>query len=449
LAQIYLSSLDDKTTPKAVKRALKLFRKQSSGSTEDQKREVLDQAYEEAMERINEQKPGFRQLAKNVLSWITCAKRPLTTLELQHALAVEVNDSKLDEDNFVQVEAMASVCAGLITIDKESSIIRLVHYTTQEYFERTQKRWFPDAEMDITKACVTYLSFDTFKTGFCVTDDEFETRLQDNALYHYAARNWGHHARRASIAAEQSILSFLESESKLSACTQAMIASKWYSSHSNYSQEVPRHMTGVHVAACFGLEQAVDALINRSHPPYLSDSYGRVPLSWAAENGHEAVVKQLLEKGAELESKDSYYGRTPLSWAAVNGHKAVVKQLLEKGAELESKDSYYGRTPLSWAADRGHEAVVELLFEQGAELESKDSYYGRTPLSWAAERGHEAVVKLLLATGKVDINLKDSGYGWTPLSWAAENGHEAVVKLLLDQGAEVESKDNLGQTPLW
>jgi ankyrin repeat protein len=40
----------------------------------------------------------------------------------------------------------------------------------------------------------------------------------------------------------------------------------------------------------------------------------------------------ILEKGAELESKDDKYRRTPLSWAAENGHEAVVKLLLEKGA---------------------------------------------------------------------------------------------------------------------
>jgi len=57
------------------------------------------------------------------------------------------------------------------------------------------------------------------------------------------------------------------------------------------------------------------------------------------------VVKLLLEKGAELESKDKY-GRTPLSYAAWNGHEAVVKLLLEKGAELGSTDEHC-QTPLS------------------------------------------------------------------------------------------------------
>jgi ankyrin repeat protein len=52
--------------------------------------------------------------------------------------------------------------------------------------------------------------------------------------------------------------------------------------------------------------------------------------------GREAVVELLLEKGADVESKDRL-GRTPLLCAAINGHEAVVKLLLEKGANLEFK----------------------------------------------------------------------------------------------------------------
>jgi ankyrin repeat protein len=43
-------------------------------------------------------------------------------------------------------------------------------------------------------------------------------------------------------------------------------------------------------------------------------------------------MKLLLEKGVKLKSKDNKYNRTPLSWAAENGHETVVKLLLEKGA---------------------------------------------------------------------------------------------------------------------
>lgn len=68
----------------------------------------------------------LRQISSTKQS--TCAKRPLTTLELQHALAVEVGESELDEENFPEIEDMVSVCAGLVTVDEECGIIRLVHY---------------------------------------------------------------------------------------------------------------------------------------------------------------------------------------------------------------------------------------------------------------------------------------------------------------------------------
>ena len=56
------------------------------------------------------------------------------------------------------------------------------------------------------------------------------------------------------------------------------------------------------------------------------------------------------------------------------GDEAVVKLLLEKGADLDSKDNN-GRTPLSWAARNGHDALVKLLFEEGADLDPKDTLW--------------------------------------------------------------------------
>jgi ankyrin repeat protein len=60
---------------------------------------------------------------------------------------------------------------------------------------------------------------------------------------------------------------------------------------------------------------------------------------WAVRNGHEAIFKILLEKGAEVDSNDKY-GQMLLLWAAENGHEAIVKILLEKGAEVDSKNKY-------------------------------------------------------------------------------------------------------------
>ena len=116
------------TSPKAIRTALK---KLSAGS------EALayDCAYNRAMERITGQGPDSKDLAMRVLWWIAFTTRPLTTLELQHALAVEIGERAIDEENLPEIEDMVSVCAGLVTVDEESGIIRLVHYTTQKYFE--------------------------------------------------------------------------------------------------------------------------------------------------------------------------------------------------------------------------------------------------------------------------------------------------------------------------
>jgi len=133
----------------------------------DKGREGLEQTYEQAMERINDHRKGYRELVKQILEWIVHARRPLSIAELRHALAVWPHTMKLDEDFFPSIQVLRSVCAGLVAIDRESNIVRLVHYTTQEYFEQTQKRWFLHAETNITITCVRYLSFSALKSGFC------------------------------------------------------------------------------------------------------------------------------------------------------------------------------------------------------------------------------------------------------------------------------------------
>ena len=433
LAQLHLHSLKGKRAPTAVRDALK---KLPTGS------EAYDRAYSDAIERIEGQLSDQAELAKEVLSWITCAKRPLTTLELQHALATKANQTEFDVGNKPDIEDIVSVCAGLVTVDEEGGIIRLVHYTTQEYLERTQKEWFPTAEFDITASCVTYLLFSVFENGPCSTDSRFEERMLLNPLYDYATHYWGQHARQAS-SLHPKVLEFLQCKTKVEAAAQAMLARKTYSYHNRYSQEVPGQMTGLHLAAYFGITESVAKVLQNASVDS-KDTEDRTPLSYAAEGGHAAVVKQLLEARADVELKD-INGRTPLMYAAVGGHLAVVKQLLKTGANIESK-SERSRTSLSYTAVKGHSAIIKQLLKAGADVESKNKG-GRTPLLYAAEEGHSAVIKQLLEAG-ADFEWKDNK-DRTPLSYAAEKGHLVVVKQLLETGADIESKDWDHLTPLW
>ncbi|KAF7554286.1 hypothetical protein G7Z17_g3000 [Cylindrodendrum hubeiense] len=439
LAQIYLDLLNDKVTRNAVLGELERMNKQkkaSGGNMDD----VLNKAYDTVMDRINGQKLGLKELAIQVLSWISCAKRPLNTSELQHALATKTGRSELDHGDQVQIGDMVSVCAGLVTVDEHSNIIRLAHYTTQGYFDRKRDTLFQNPEASITRVCVTYLSLNSFERGFCPSDEEFEKRIRLNAFYDYAANHWGNHARDGPGLCQE-VIDFLGSKKKVESSSQALMVMKLYPAE-DYSQDVPTNMTGLHLIAYFGIINGAELLISAENVN-LVDSWGRTAISYATEKGHEAILKLLIDKGADIESENES-GRTPLSWAAENGHDGVVRLLLDEGVDIESEDEY-SRMPLSWAAENGHEAVIKLLLDKGADAGTWNDY-GNTPLLEAAQNGHEAAVKLLLDKG-ADANVTDN-YGWAPLFWAASGGYEAVITLLLDKGVDVESKDQYGQMPI-
>ncbi|KAJ6009169.1 hypothetical protein N7522_004185 [Penicillium canescens] len=420
LARLHLRSLIGMKSPKAIEIALKKLPKGS---------DAYDYAYDEAMERIKGQVPACRKTAEWTLKWITFAKRQLSVPELQHALAVEVGETEFDACNISRKAYILSICAGLVTVDEESNIIRLVHYTTQEYFERTRHDLFENAEADLSKRALSNIGW-------------FLERLELNKFYDYSANHWGHHAREASSLCPE-VTDFLNCEPKIDASSQAFL---YYGFHNDARFVKNPGMTGLHLASVFGIGEAIKIMLHQGAEINAADQDGRTPLSWAAENGHELVVKLLINNAARLETKDDTLRQTPLSLAAVYGYDLVVKLLLDKGARLETTDDEFGQTPLSLAAEHGHDLVVKLLLDKGADLETKDDALKQTPLSFAAENGYYLVVKLLIDKGAC-LDTKGK-YGQTPLSLAAVSGYDLVVKLLLDNGADPGIKDDEGQTPL-
>ena len=398
-----------------------------------------DSIYEQTMDQINSQSDKSQiQLANRVLSYLVLAKRNLSVNELIEALAIQPGIGEIDSLWKRRSETLSEVCRGLVVIDDNSCIIRLAHLTLQDYLTRKLPDIY-EMKKEICLACITYLSFDAFKEGPCRNRRSLADRTRTHQFLYYAAHQLSahlHELNEGAIFSEEIRRLVASRESSESYLQVLFNKGRWDSSY-------PSGTSSLHISVLLGHEAVVELLLEKGADVDSKDDTGRTPLSWAAENGHEAVVKLLLEKGADVSSKDKY-GQTPLSWAAENGLEMVMKLLLEKGADVDSKDKD-GQTPLSWAAENGQEAVVKLLLEKGADVDSKGDT-GRTPLSWAAEKGHEAVMKLLLEKG-ADVDSKDNT-GRTPLSWAAENGHEAVMKPLLEKGADVDSRSNTGQTPL-
>lgn len=322
LAQLHLNSLIGKRSPKAIRSALE-------GLSSDT--EKYESAYDDAMKRIQGQVHDQSEMAIQVLAWITCAKRPLTTIELRTALAVEIGQSEFDPENMPDLTDMVSVCAGLVTVDEESDIIRLVHYTTQEYFERTQATWFPRAHHDIGRICISYLSLDVFAVESWLMKTELDAHLSINLhdfqcnhpLLVYAGHFWGHHVNTRVHSddletSDDQIIEFLSDVSKVDCCVRTLL---WYElpSHSyyqyrylrtrGYSRGYPvsssRLATGLHLAVWFSMPRVIEKMISRGWPVDSKDSSGRTPLFWAACFGLSDIVSLLLEAGADPVMKDN------------------------------------------------------------------------------------------------------------------------------------------------
>ncbi|KAL8330684.1 hypothetical protein RB593_001600 [Gaeumannomyces tritici] len=402
---------------------------------------------------------GMAPDSLNLIQWIGFSTRPLTTDELQWAMAVDPDGTQKSlegcqlSDDFTNDKIdtrITDMSRGLAEIVPSSGVqvVQLIHQSVKDFVEKgglvldsSSTLAIAMAHHRLFKVCIRYLEMEDI--GQSTT---YEPR--DFPLLHYATTSWVTHAKQSgTINAGQDMGSFdWPSKAFLKRWVRIYQKLEWHSS------DCPAEGTSlVHILSRYGMAGALKVILQKEGHIIIDtkDGVGRTPLSRAARKGYRAVLKQLPAIGkVDVDRKDKY-GRTPLSLAAKNGREAVVKLLLGTGkVDVDSKDKY-GQTPLSLAAKNGREAVVKLLLGTGkVDVDSKDNNR-RTPLSWAAKNGHEAVVKLLLGTGKVDVDSNDNYYGQTPLSWAAENGHEAVVKLLLDAGkVDADSKDKDGQTPL-
>lgn len=137
------------------------------------------------------------------------------------------------------------------------------------------------------------------------------------------------------------ILNFLQSNGKLSTCAWILMAPSCETSRAT-------QLTGVHLTAYHGLFKSLTELLQQGHSPDIKNYHGRTPLSWASRNGHEAVVRLLLNTpGVDRMLEDSILRMIPLTQAAAREHDKVVKLLVNQhGIHPDSRDKN-GITPLS------------------------------------------------------------------------------------------------------
>lgn len=350
LARLHMDSLSMAITPGSARRILSDL--PSSYST----------TYGQTMNRIAAQYPEDVRLAYGVLSWTTFSLRPLTVDELRQALSVRREHKDIDVLEFPDEELLTAVCAGLVIIDHETRMIRLVHKTTQEFFIKNgSKTYFQNLNNTFTSVCISYLRFDRFRSGPSETQEQYDEFLRKYKFYTYAARFWGDHARgQSEDDLQDEIKAFLVEKPKVMTAIQSRNVGSGNSSYDLY----PGKVTTLAYLAGFGLSRLATRILE-SHGTEginLKDSFGATPLLRAAEAGHLDVVTVFLENGADPNISGPS-GITPLIAAASGGFDLVVRALLEHKADPEAKS--YGwtthGTALSVAIEQGHAGVINML----------------------------------------------------------------------------------------
>lgn len=406
----------------------------------------LDETYERMLLNIDE---GSAKYARRALTFLCCAKRPLTVAEVIEGMAVELGDSPRlntkrrlhDQDDLHQV------CPGFIKVDvdprgKELSAVQIAHFSVQEHLESERilqqrvAKFYVEAEKanaEIASLCLAYL----LEPGL-YADDHSKYPL---ALY--AALYWHRHYD------DNYKTMHLPDLAKRLFREKNGAFENWAKLYSRIIQSRYDNISVLYLASVLGLETVVSYLLSNKPNNIDSNHKGKLgePLLVTASAGSEAVIHQQLDNGIDLNSgltlpsplwdkgADVNPGGSflPLSAAIASGNEAIVRLLLDNGADVNPGGVV---SPLSAAARSGNKAVIRLLLDNGADVN-----YGGTmsspPLLAATKRGNEAVVRLLLENGAGDHAPGEDLR--VALQSAVEIGSEGVVHLLLEHGADVNA----------
>ena len=181
----------------------------------------------------------------------------------------------------------------------------------------------------------------------------------------------------------------------------------------------------------------------------------------AVDLGDRASVEHLLDEGANIEAMGGNK-ETPLMVAAEHGTAGMVKLLLERGANIHAQDES-GETALAKAAHSPDVEITKMLLARTATLAEKnqallmlvqglpavkslDAPEDADKFEEINDEAHAEIAKLLLDAG-ADVEARDES-GNTPLMNAASYGAVMVLKVLLARGADINATDADGGTAL-
>ncbi|GIJ90262.1 hypothetical protein Asppvi_009216 [Aspergillus pseudoviridinutans] len=173
-------------------------------------------------------------------------------------------------------------------------------------------------------------------------------------------------------------------------------------------------------------------------------SHARIggPVVFAVESGNPSLLTTVLDFGADPNERMIGYNPmdSPLAAAIQSRQADIVRLLLERGAD-PNLDRPGSLPPLLEAVEAGSCDIAQQLLSAGANMTT--TWYVPA-LHFAVDRNRGQIVRLLLQMG-ADINSRDSK-GSTPLHYASTL---EICELLIDSGADLDIRDNMGRSPIF
>ncbi|KAL2126985.1 hypothetical protein VTI74DRAFT_11529 [Chaetomium olivicolor] len=406
------------------------------------------------------------EIQRLLLCWVTHATRPLRLIEMAEMLSVTYHASGHRHDLRSAKTLVRVACGPLLEVHPDETVSVVHHSLTEFLLGYTRAAGdavgenpdsFPmlipgPTHEQLALSCIWYLQasacLDNLPSIENTEDDDswyWDERepKQHTALrlefpfVEYACNNWPVHAAKSFSAgmASTALLSALDGFLAPGQRLSAWLSIEW-------RPRAAKDVTPWHIAARYGLTQYLQHLVSREGVANIDciDSGGRTPLFHAAEMGHAAAVKLLIEAGANPDL-DKDIGLKPLHRAAANNHAEVVAVLLAAGVHPLTEKTREnpglrcgnaprttGHTPLMYACQAGHVAAVDAF------LPYLDGDTIQRALNWASREGKANVLKRLLQHPGVDVNAKVRGD--TALFNACGRNDVESMEALLTAGAD-------------
>jgi hypothetical protein len=407
--------------------------------TLDELPESLDKTYERILKEIK--KPN-RDHARRLLQCLVVAIRPLRVEELAEVLAVDFDNAdeipKLNpkwrwED---EEQALLASCSSLIAIVESGSshVVQFSHFSVREFLTSSR---LATSSGEVLRYHIALEPAHTILAQACMSvllrsddhDEQSDNGVRNNSpLCRYAAEHWMAHAQFEQVS------SFLRT-----------------------SMETLFDLDKPYFAAWLELYD-ID-----TSPPIGSTFYmftpmsyesGASPLYYAALCGFQDLVENLIVKYPQHVNANGGWYFTPLVAAVSRKHSQTAELLHQSGAD-PNVQCHGGNAPLHSAAWFGDVEMAQALLNLEANVNIRNGI-SRTPLNYfsidngssfsiAPKQALVNVTRLLLDRG-ADINTRDNA-GQTPLHTATDVGMIEVIRVLLERGANVGAEDNQGRTP--